>query len=178
MKKSLKVILPVIVLLLLIAAAFASAKKGVVGEGEVGVTRGVGGTFTLYGPGKVPYAIPFIQDYHTVSTRPEVVSFMDEQAVRLESPDGKAIYVESQVTYNIVDVQKAVKEFGSEDIHQKIRNEIQNVLDSVVKEAIPDIRMIDSDTERPLITATIHLNLNDLMKEKGVSVSGYQIRYK
>jgi len=178
MKKPLRIIVPVIIILVVLLTAFAFAKKAVVGEGEAGVTSGLGGTFTIYAPGEVPYAIPFLERYATISTSPKVVSFIDEEAVPLESGGEKSIRVESQVTYSIVDIQKAVKAFGIENTHQNIRDEIGKLLRSIVKEAIPDIKKLDSDTERPLITATIHLNLNDLMKDRGVSISGYQLRYR
>lgn len=178
MKRLFRLIVPIIVVLMLILVTVAIAKKSVVGEGEVGVTSGFGGSITIYDPGKVPYAIPFIERYGIVSTMPKVVSFTDGESVKISSKEGESIFVESQVTYSITDVEKAVKTFGIEDTHQNIRNEIKRLLDIVVKDAIPDIKAIDNDKERPLLTATIHLNLNDLLKDKGVSVSGYQIRYK
>lgn len=165
-------------LALLSAFAFVLGRQDPVKANEVGVVMIRSGEFTVSNPGTTPFAIPLLQKYYRISTETVTLSFVDNEGVRVKKgSEGEAI-VESQVMYSIADIVKVLRAFGPADTHLKIRNKIRIELERLITQNIPDAELLNDSGQRVVLTAQIHIDLSSLLQEQGISVSGYQIRYR
>lgn len=153
------------------------SKKDVIKEGEAGIVVSNGGDVTVYSPGDRPSVVPFLNKYYVVSTKPEVISFVKDEAMHVPSSSVSSRAVESQVTYFIEDVSLAVQEFGVQDIHQNIKKAIKDDLESIIKEEMADPDVLLDSKKRALTIANVHLRLNEVFKKKGVSITNYELGY-
>jgi len=157
-------------------ALSACTKKDVVKEGEAGVVIGSGGTIKVYSPGEVPSLSLFGDKYYLIATQPEVITFADDKSIKVAS-SGPIQEVGSQITYFISDVSIAVKEFGVENIQSNISDAIRTQLELSLKEEMKDAGSLQDDKAIPLLTARVHVNLNEKMKSKGLSITNFQLGF-
>jgi hypothetical protein len=149
-----------------------------IGENEAGVILNKDGTVTVYKTGETHFVFPLSQEIHMISTGPTVLSFVDEEGVKIAASKEGNVSVESQLSYVITDIPVAVRSFGAVETHKQIRNTLKMELTALIKEKVPDVSVLDDSKERIMLTAQIHLDLNKNIEGKGIKITSFQIRYR
>ncbi len=165
--------------LVLIASAvlISGCKKIIVGADEAGIIQKKNGSLTVFNPGETHYIFPLFQQFYLISTKPTVLSFINEEGVHIAASNHAGI-IESQLSYLIQDLPKAVRYFGADEIHKQIRNALKTELATIIKKQIPDVTLLDDPGKRIPLTAQIHLDLNSSIADKGIEITGFQLRIK
>jgi regulator of protease activity HflC (stomatin/prohibitin superfamily) len=156
--------------------SFIVGKKDPIKDNEVGVLVNRDGTFRIFKTGDKPFAFPFLQNVHVVSTEPVVVTLVDDEAAVISSKDGKEFSVESQITYLIDDMRKTIEVYGFSEPHDRIREKIREIVSKLLQENIRSIDALDDSKERVFIIAQMHMDLNELLADTGINISSYQLR--
>lgn len=179
-KALLKVILFLISLVIaFLFFSFVMGKNDVIRDNEVGVVAGKDGSYKIYTAGEKPQRIPFYHEFYRISIAPRVVTLAGVESVSLKKEKDKELKVESQITYIIDDVDKVIKRFGYKEPHLWIREKIKEMTSKLIKEHIKDIDALEKNPkERITLMAQMHIKINEMLKDDGVKVNSFQIRFE
>jgi hypothetical protein len=178
-KTSIKLLLFAVSLILaFFVFSFIAGRKDAIKDNEAGVLVNRNGTFKVYKKGDKPFALPFFQKFYLISTEPVVLSFTDEEAARISLKGMKVVIVASQLTYSIHDAEKAITAYGPSDPHIIIRENIKEETINLLKKYLTSVEILDDAQQRISLIALLHIDLMSIFREKGISISGYQLRYQ
>ncbi len=167
----------IFILVVISITSLASCSKSTIKENEVGVVAGSGGRYTIYNPGEEVSVTPF-QKLHIISTSPVVLSLVGDEGVEVPSDKEKKINIESQIIYDIIDIEKVVNKFGVEDVHSKIREQIKSITSEIIAEGFEKPGSIDDTQHRIQMMAEANFKLNEIMNPDGVHIGSFKIRYE
>lgn len=171
--------LPLVLTLILICCvvSLGGCKKAVIGAEEAGVILKKDGSYSLVNAGETRYYLPFYQRVITIPLKPTLIKFTDEEGMPLFAP-GKNDIIESQLSYVIQDLPRAVASFGISEIHNQIRKILKEELTETMKQQISAASALDDPGKRVAITAQIHFTLNNSFAARGVEITGFQLRVR
>ncbi|RMG02892.1 MAG: hypothetical protein D6726_06615 [Nitrospirae bacterium] len=156
--------------------SFFIGRKPPVKPGELGVVKTLSGDYKVLKEGERPFIIPLLQSYGTLSSGTEVLSFVGEEGFLLPG-DGKE-RLESQITYSVEDPQKVAQKYGLKDTAGKIRNEIKMKLNDILAKNLKEKPDLSKPSVRIPLIAEVHLSINEAMKESGINILKYDIRFE
>lgn len=160
-----------------IIMALVSCSKITIKENEVGVVANSGEQYTIYQPGEVVSVTPF-KKLHLISMSPVILSLVDDEGVMVPVDKEKNVKVESQIIYDISDIEKVINKFGIEDVHNKIRERIKDTTFRIVTDGFKMPGSIENTQHRIQTMAEANFKLNEEMSLDGVHISSFKIRYE
>jgi regulator of protease activity HflC (stomatin/prohibitin superfamily) len=165
------------ILVFILISALVACSKSTIKENEVGVVAESDGSYKMYKPGEEVSVTPF-KKLHIISTSPVILSLVGDEGVAVPLDKEKNINIESQIIYDIDDVEKVVKKFGVEDVHSKIREQIKSTTSKIITDGFKDPGSIDNTQHRIQMMAETNFKLNETMNPDGVHVGSFKIRYE
>jgi len=156
--------------------AFLGGSRVEIGPGVAGV-RVRAGSAEIFRSGESVRVIPLLDRFHEISLSPATVSLVGDEGVKTVDAGGNPVTVESQVTYDIRDIERALAVFGYESTHDRIRQRIREAVRSLIREAFAEGVPV-SGGDRAVAMAEMHLRLNSELNADGINISGYDIRFK
>jgi regulator of protease activity HflC (stomatin/prohibitin superfamily) len=157
--------------------SFALGKYETIQDGQVGILVGPTGNYKIYRTGEKPFVLPVFQKLYSLSVTNQDFILSGSDGFKV-SNNGENIVINSRIIYSITDVKKTIDNFGTENTHKKIRNDIRQTVNTLLREKVKDKSSLETPQKRIPIIAEIHLGLNDRFYPKGVKILSYQIRYQ
>ncbi len=166
-----------LILVVILITALVSCSKSTIKENEVGVVAQSGGSYKIYKPGEEVSVTPF-KKLHIISTSPVILSLVGNEGAMVPLDKDKSINIESQIIYDIADIEKVIKKFGVDDVHSKIREQIKSTTSKILTDGFKDPGSIDNTQHRIQMMAETNFKLNETMNPNGVNIGSFKIRYE
>ena len=181
-KEMLNIKVSVLLIIVIILAAglllLFYGKRYPIGENEAGVVVSMGGSYSIYESGEKPFVIPLFEKLYLISGEPVVLSFVDDDGLKVRTKGGKDLNIGSQVTYDISDIRKAVESYGFSDINAKIRKQLKEYISELLTKGFSEAGSIEDSGRRVSVMAETHISLIEKMKKYGINVSSFRIGYE
>jgi regulator of protease activity HflC (stomatin/prohibitin superfamily) len=164
---------------IVIAVAFViliTGSRNEVKNNEIGVRINLNDSIREFSAGEKPFVLPYIQEFVTLPAEPVTLLFVDNDSATVYFKDNKKITVESQITYVITDASKVMTTFGKREPLVRIRSLIKEEISGLIKEKLRDASILDTPQRRTFFTADMHIDLNNVFKNKGLNILNYQFR--
>ncbi len=175
---NIKLLVAVSFLVLIIVAGLLLVDKEVVAGDEYGIIVSTGGKYRLVPPGQTVKVLPVLHEFFRVSISPKILSLLDDEGIKIGSEKHGFVTLESQLMYDIGDIENAVKKFGYADTHLKIRQEIARNVSSMLKEKFDGPKSVQDSMKRVTVMAETNIELNDILNKDGVNIGKVEISYK
>ncbi len=158
--------------------SFTIGKRDVIKDNEAGILVSRGKIIRIYRGGEKPFVVPFFQKFYLISIEPVTFYITGEEAMKVITSGKKDFMMESQITYKMEDVEKAVSYFGFLDLNSGIQERIKNTISKLLQDTPVEDASIFNTKQRISFMAQLHIDLNSVMKKEGININSFQIRFK